>query len=56
MIKTTGNILLAMFWITGLMLAGSNSPGTLKTQFLCCTAGVLILAGASYGLERINRG
>ena len=54
--KTTGNILLAMFWIAGFMLAGSDSPGTIKTQFLCCTAGVFILAGASYGLEKLNRG
>ncbi len=53
--KTIANTLLGMFFIAGLLMAGSEAT-TVGNQFVMSMAGLIIFAGSAYGLSRVNRG
>ncbi len=53
--KTVANTLLAMFFVTGLIMTGSEAQ-TVSGQFIVSMSGLIIFAGSAYGLSRVNRG
>jgi hypothetical protein len=53
--KTITNILLTMFLVTGLCLAGAECE-SITRQFIGCSVGFMMFAASAYGLSRVNGG